>query len=395
MQPFFAVFNITTTHESQIRVDDAQFAKVTAALGPGVRHDPARAQLPPYYPDTPLVRKDWARYYDLTSVMDGQVKAILQQLEDDGLADRTIVFFWGDHGRGLPRAKRFPYDSGLRVPLIVRWPGTIAPDSVNSALVSLMDLGPTVLSLAGVPVPAHMQGRPFLGGAKSPPREFVFGHRDRMDEAYDMMRTVRDARYRYIRNFFPGRPYAQHIEYMEEMPTMREWRRRYKDHMNALSPEYGEALTPVQLLFFAPEKPAEELYDLAQDPHEVKNLASSPAHQAVLTRMRQVLDAWQKETGDLGLVPEGDLRERMRPGGVWARVTAPTVKDARPRTGIVRLSVSSETPGASFAYTTETGDTLRWRLLTGTIELAAPVVVRIKACRLGFLDSEVVTREYR
>jgi hypothetical protein len=111
--------------------------------------------------------------------------------------------------------------------------------------------------------------------------------------------------------------------------------------------------------------------------------------------MRQVLDAWQKETGDLGLVPEGDLRERMRPGGVWARVTAPTVKDARPRTGIVRLSVSSETPGASFAYTTDTGDTLRWRLLTGTIELAAPVAVRIKACRLGFLDSEAVTREYR
>ena len=394
-QPFFAVFNITTTHESQIRIGEAEFAKVTAALEPGVRHDPARAQLPPYYPDTPLVRKDWARYHDLISVMDGQVKAILQQLQDDGLADRTVVFFWGDHGRGLPRAKRFVYDAGLRVPLIVRWPGSIAPGSVVPDLVSLMDLGPTVLSLAGVPVPDHLQGRAFLGPGKPPARQYVFSHRDRMDEAYDMMRTVRDSRFRYIRNFFPGRPYAQHIEYMEEMPTMREWRRLYKEHMNALSPDYGRALNPVQLLFFSPEKPAEELYDIVQDPHEVTNLAGAPAYQAVLARMRQALDAWQKATGDLGLVPEPELRERMRPGGVWARVAAPAVEDARPRPGIIRLSVTSATPGASFAYTTEPGDTPHWKLAAGEFELPLPVSIRVKACRLGYLDSEVVARDYR
>jgi len=394
-QPFFSVFNIMTTHEGQIRLDEAQFGGVTAVLDPSVRHDPARAVIPPYYPDTPLVRKDWARYYDLISVMDGQVKAILQQLEDDGLADRTIVFFWGDHGRGLPRAKRFVYDSGLRVPLIVRWPGTIAPGSVVDDLVSLMDLGPTVLALAGVPVPGHMQGRAFLGPAKPPARELVFGHRDRMDEAYDMMRTVRDARFRYIKNFFPGRPYAQHIEYMEEMPTMREWRRRYKDHMNAVGPEYGRALNPIQLLFMAPEKPSEELYDLDTDPYEVRNLAGSPEHQSVLARMRQALETWQKGTGDLGLVPEAELRERMRPGGVWVRVAAPAVNEVRPRAGLVRLTVSSDTPGASFAYTTEAGNSPRWQLSAGVIELALPAAVRIKACRLGYLDSEVVAREYR
>ena len=394
-QPFFSVFNIMTTHEGQIRLDEAQFGGVTAVLDPSVRHDPARAVIPPYYPDTPLVRKDWARYYDLISVMDGQVKAILQQLEDDGLADRTIVFFWGDHGRGLPRAKRFVYDSGLRVPLIVRWPGTIAPGSVVDDLVSLMDLGPTVLALAGVPVPGHMQGRAFLGPAKPPARELVFGHRDRMDEAYDMMRTVRDARFRYIKNFFPGRPYAQHIEYMEEMPTMREWRRRYKDHMNAVGPEYGRALNPIQLLFMAPEKPSEELYDLDTDPYEVRNLAGSPEHQSVLARMRQALETWQKGTGDLGLVPEAELRERMRPGGVWVRVVAPAVNEVRPRAGLVRLTVSSDTPGASFVYTTEAGNSPRWQLSAGVIELALPAAVRIKACRLGYLDSEVVAREYR
>jgi N-sulfoglucosamine sulfohydrolase len=394
-QPFFAVFNITTTHEGQIRLDEAAFAKVTAPLEASMRHDPSRAVLPPYYPDTPLVRRDWARYYDLITVMDGQVKAILRQLEDDGLADGTVVFFWGDHGRGLPRAKRFTYDSGLRVPLIVRWPGAVAPGSVVGDLVSLMDLGPTVLALAGVPIPEHMQGQPFLGPGKPAARRFVLGHRDRMDEAYDMMRTVRDTRYRYIRNFYPGRPYAQHIEYMEEMPTMREWRRRYKDHMNAVGPEYGTALNPVQLLFMAPEKPAEELYDLDTDPYEIRNLAGSPEHQSVLARMRQTLEAWQQETGDLGLVPEAALRERMRPGGVWVKVAAPTVNEVRPRAGVVRLTLRSDTPGASFAYTTEPGSSARWKLSTGAIELATPVAIRIKACRLGYLDSEEVAREYR
>ena len=394
-QPFFAVFNLTTTHESQIRVDEAAFAKVTAALAPGSRHDPARAQLPPYYPDTPLVRNDWARYYDLVSAMDLEVKAILQQLEDDGLADRTVVFFWGDHGRGLPRAKRFVYDSGIRVPLLVRYPGTIVPQSVVDDPVSLMDLGPTVLALAGVSVPAHMQGRAFLGPGKPPARDYVVAHRDRMDEAYDMMRAVRDRRYEYIRNFYPGRPYAQHIAYMEEMPTMREWRRLYKDHMNALGPGYGTALNPVQLLFFSPEKPPEELYDVVEDPHEVKNLADSPRHQDVLARMRQALDTWRSETADLGLLPEAALRERMRPGGVWMRVAAPAAAETRPRAGVVRLVVTSATPGASFVYTTDAGDAPRWKLTTGEVELPLPATVRLKACRLGYLDSDVVVREFR
>jgi uncharacterized sulfatase len=221
-QPFFAVINLTTAHEGQIRLDDAQFAKATAALEPGAGHDPAGASIPPCYPDTPIVRKDWARYYDLIAALDGQVNAILRQFDGDGLADRTVVFFWGDRGRGLPRAKRFTSESGLRVPRLVPWPGAIAPGSVVDDLVSLMDLGPTVLAPAGLPIPEQMQGRPILGPARVPVREFAFGHCDRMDEAYDMMRTIRDRRFRYIKNSFPGRPYAQHIDHTEEMPTMRE-----------------------------------------------------------------------------------------------------------------------------------------------------------------------------
>ena len=148
-QPFFAVFNLGVTHESQIRVSPKQFSTNTAALTDEQRHDPAKATLPPYYPDTPAVRRDWANYYDNITAMDYQVASLLKQLAEDGLADNTVVFFWGDHGRGLPRAKRFVFDSGLRVPLIVRWPGQIAPGTVNDDLVCLLDLGPTALSIAG------------------------------------------------------------------------------------------------------------------------------------------------------------------------------------------------------------------------------------------------------
>jgi N-sulfoglucosamine sulfohydrolase len=393
-QPFFAVFNLVISHESQIRVSPEQFAKNTAQLTADQRHDPAKAKLPPYYPDTPLVRRDWANYADNITAMDYQAAAILRQLEEDGLVDKTIVFFWGDHGRGLPRGKRWVYDSGLKVPLIVRWPGKQNPGTTEDRMVSLLDLGPTVLSLAGVKVPPHMQGRAFLGEQQRGAGEYIFAHRDRMDEAYDMMRAVRDKRFKYIKNFFPGRPYAQHIEYMEEMPTMKEMRRVYKDHMNALDPNYGKAMTPAQLLFFRPEKPPEELYDTDADPHEINNLAASPQHQAVLKKMRAVLAQWQKETKDLGLMPEDQLRERMRPGGVWAKVETPTISESPSSADSVNLKFSSSTEGASIAYTTDEEKNAHWLLYTGELTLKRSGVLRVKACRLGYLDSEEVVKRF-
>lgn len=392
-QPFFSVFNLGVTHESQIRVDAATYTKNTARLTAEQRHDPAKAKLPPYYPDTPLVRKDWATYHDNMTAMDYQVADLLKQLEEDGLAANTIVFFWSDHGRGLPRGKRFLYSAGLRVPLIVRWPGQIKPGTVNDDLVSLFDLGPTSLSVVGLPVPAHLQARAILGNQKKEPRQYAFAHRDRMDEAADTIRSVFDKQYHYIRNFFPGRPYAQYIDYMELMPTMREWRRLYKDHYNALGGGYGKALNSTQLLFMAPEKPEEELYDVANDPHEVNNLAASPKHQEILGRMRAALDQWQKETKDLGRVPESELRERMRPGGIWQKVATPTVSAVEAGTG-VKVKLSCVTEGASIAYTTEAGPAPRWRLYTGELTLERPVTLSVKACRLGYLDSDPVVSKY-
>ncbi len=385
-QPFFAVFNNTVTHESQIRAAADAFARQTRALQPEERHDPAQAKLPLYYPDTPVVRRDWANYYDLITALDYWIADMLKQLEEDGLAKNTAVFFWGDHGRGLPRAKRWPYDSGTRVPLLVRWPGTIRPGTVRDDLVSLMDLGPTVLSIAGVKVPSYMQGRAFLGEQAGTPRDYVFCARDRMDETYDMMRAVRDKRYRYIRNYQHAKPYAQYIHYMDQMPTLQEMRRLHAA---------GKLAGP-QKNFFAPEKPVEELYDSAADPDEVNNLAASPSHREVLARMRKVHEQFMKETGDLGLVPEPELQEHMRPGGKWAVTAAPAVSPngggfSRP----VTVSLTCPTEGASIAWTTEAGKDARWKLYSREFTLEQTATLRAKACRLGYEDSPEVQAEFR
>ena len=300
--PFFAVYNVTVTHESQARAADAAYKKNTARLKPGEVRDRAKVALPPYYPDTPAVRECVGKYHDNITAMDYTVGDVLKLLDDRKLADNTVVVFYGDHGAGLPRAKRWPYDSGLRVPLLVRWPGQVAPGSVRDDLVCFLDLAPTVLSLAGAAVPAHMQGRVMLGATAQPAPPFVFGARDRMDETYDRVRTVRGERYRYVRNFEPDLPYFQYINYMDEMPIMRDWRRL----------AFEGKLNKTQMLFMSRTKPKEELYDLDADPHEVNNLATAEAAPLQKTRkeMSAALDTWIKDTKDLGEVPEKELIKR-------------------------------------------------------------------------------------
>ena len=305
-QPFFAIFNFTTCHESQIRLPERRYRDRTKNFTPAEFHDPARAPVPPYHPNTPEVRKDWARYADMITFMDKQVGAALKELEDAGLADETIVFWYSDHGAGMPRSKRWLYDSSLKVPFVVRFPGNFKhlapgePGSRADRIINFVDLGPTALSLAGVEIPDHMQGVAFLGKQAGPPRQYTHGFRDRMDERYDMIRCVRDKRYKYIRNFMPHVKYAQYISYMYQMPTMQVWQRMY---------DAGELKGP-QKFFFEP-KATEELYDTLEDPHEVANLANDPAHRETLERMRKELRRWQKEIKDLGLLSEGDLRSRF------------------------------------------------------------------------------------
>jgi N-sulfoglucosamine sulfohydrolase len=298
-EPFFAVYNITVTHESQARATKAQYAKNTSRLKPAERRDGAKVKLPPYYPDTEPVRECVATYHDNITAMDYAVGDLLKLLDHRKLSENTVVFFFGDHGWGLSRGKRWPYDSGLRVPLLVRWPGKIQPGSVRDDLVCFLDLAPTVLSLAGAEAPPHMQGRIMLGEKSQPAPKYVFAARDRMDETYDRIRSVRGERYRYVRNFHPELPYFQYINYMDEMPIMRDWRRL----------AFEGRLSKTQMLFMSRTKPREELYDLENDPFEINNLATAESVeiQKVRQEMSAALDNWIVDTKDLGEVPEKEL----------------------------------------------------------------------------------------
>jgi arylsulfatase A-like enzyme len=302
-QPFFAVFNNVGTHESQIRKRPHTLI-----------HDPAKAPVPSYQPDVPEVRRDWAQYYDNITAMDAHSATILKQLEDDGLADSTIVFFYGDHGAGMPRSKRWPYNSGLRVPLLVYVPEKFkhlapkgyGPGKVLDRFVGFVDLAPTLLSLAGMKPPAHMQGHAFMGPYTTPEPKYLFGFRGRMDERVDLVRSCRDDRYVYIRNFMPHKIYGQYLAYMFEMPTTQVWKKMY---------DAGE-LKPPQTYFWE-TKPPEELYDLQSDPDEVKNLAKAPEHKQRLARMRRAVHDWMVEIRDVDLLPECEVLSRSGNGAPW------------------------------------------------------------------------------
>ncbi len=305
-QPFFAVFNFTGCHESGI-ASTSKYREVTQALTAEQRQSPSQlTTFPPYIPDTPAAREDWKRNYELITAMDAWAGELIEELKQAGKYEETIIFFWSDHGVGLPRAKRWLYESGTHIPLIIRIPdkfrvaGQGTPGSVDGELVSSVDFGPTVLNLAGLPMPAATQGRAFLGDQLTPPRKYIYGSRDRMDERYDIIRAVRDERYRYIRNFEPLKPYYQYMNTPEQGATMREIR----------AAEETGSLPELARQFSTGQKPNEELYDVEMDPHEVHNLASDPQHQQRLMAMREECLRWQKEIRDVGLVPEAEIEIR-------------------------------------------------------------------------------------
>ena len=303
-QPFFAVFNYTGCHESGI-ASESKYKSVTANLTAKERQNPNKiSTLPPYYPDTPAVREDWKRNYELITAMDSWAGSLIKEIKDQGLYEDTIIFFWSDHGVGLPRAKRWLYHSGTHVPLIVRIPGQLA-GKVDHQLISSIDFGPTVLNLAGIKVHDKLQGRAFLGKNLSAPRKYVFGARDRMDERYDIIRAVFDGRFRYIRNFEPLKPYYQYMNTPEKGATMKEIRRAEKE----------SSLTAAGKLFSSIKKPVEELYDVKTDPHEINNLASDSKYLSKIKLMRNVMSNWQSTIGDIGLIPEAEIEIQEKQSG--------------------------------------------------------------------------------
>lgn len=290
-KPFFAVFNLNVSHESSLHEPL-----------PALKHDPEKVPLPPYHPATNELKHDWAQYYDKIQTMDEQAGKLLAELEEAGLADNTIVFYYSDNGGVLARSKRFMFESGLRVPLIVRFPkkyAHLAPQGAGTRtdrLVTFLDFAPTVLSLAGLPVPAYFQGKAFLGKERQPEVPYVFGFRGRMDERIDFSRSVRDKRFRYIRNYLPHRIYGQHLEYLWRAPSVRSWEAEYK----------AGRLNEIQSRFWQ-EKPSEELYDVAADPHNIRNLADNPAYRKDLLRLRKANDNQALSGKDVGFIPEAIL----------------------------------------------------------------------------------------
>ena len=291
-QPFFAVFNYQQSHESQIR-----------ARPHTLIHDPSKVEVPPYMPDTPEVRHDWAQHFDNVTTVDGMIGKALGELKAAGLEQDTIVFSYADHGTGMPRSKRWAYNSGLQVPFIVyfpeKWkhlaPKDYQPGGQSTRVISFIDLAPTLASIIGAKVPDYFQGRAFAGAHAADAAGYAFGFRGRMDERYDMMRSVTDGRFVYIRHFYPHLPSAQHVNYMFEQASTQVWYRLFTE---------GK-LTPEQAYVWGP-KASEELYDLQTDRWETRNLADATEHKAKLIELRGVLKKWLVDTRDLGFIPEGE-----------------------------------------------------------------------------------------
>ena len=310
-QPFFAVFNLGECHSSITKIPEDEIVEERLSrLKPEDFHDPMEAPIPPYHPDVPQFRRAWARYYDAVTQVDYRAGDLIDQLKEDELWEETIVFVWSDHGVGMPRGKHTAWEQGLHVPLIARFPGKYQhlapadPGSVIGGLVTLMDLGPSALSLAGIDPPAHMHGRPLFskGSGDVEYRDYVFAMRDRLDTRSEMVRTVRDQRYRYQRNFYPHLAFKPFEDYEFDAVVVRHWVELARQ---------GELTGPQEMLAMR-FKPIEELYDSADDPHMVRNVAGEPEYAEVLQRMRGRLGEWMLETRDLGILDETEMLEREK-----------------------------------------------------------------------------------
>jgi len=367
-QPFFAVVNLMVTHESMVWLRKKHPLHV----------EPSKVDLPPFYPDTHTVRQDVARFLSNVADLDSLAGVIIRQLEEDKLMDNTIIFFWSDHGDGLPFFKRELYDRGLHVPLVIRFPGKTDAGKREARLISSIDFAPTVLSLAGIQPPSYMQGKAFLGKYKTKEgHRFVYAARDRMDSEYERVRAVRDTQYKYIRNFRPELPLYQNVEFRLQQDMMKE----------ILAMKDKGELNEIQMKWFVPNKPPEELYDLRNDPYELTNLAGDPKHQTTLLKLRKEMDRWLSEANDLGSVEEKQLISKMWQGGDHPPSTSEVI--IKPgKDNLVTLSC--ETKGASIGFkiiNEGESEPTSWAVYTQPIKIAKGQTIKAVAQRIGFEKS--------
>jgi arylsulfatase A-like enzyme len=366
--PFFYVKNFYTTHESRIWLRKDKPMTV----------NPSKVPIPDYYPDIPVVRRDIARKYSNIEALDKEVGQLLNQLETDGVLDNSIIFFWSDHGGNLLRQKRAVGNSGLHVPLLIRYPNGFRAGEVDDRLVSLMDLGPTVMSLLGIAPPEHLDGKAFAGEYEQAPRKLIFGSADRFDESTDMQRSVLDGRFVYIKNFMPDLPLIYRNKYREQIP------------MNAklIELNHQKKLTGDAAYIFMNTKPQEEFYDLQNDPYEVHNLAGDPKYSKKIKAYRQALKDWQLEIGDKGFIPEHDLIKSF-----WPEMKQPITQNVtfeKDKTGTLKLN--SSTAGASIGY--QIGDNIgtnHWNLYYKPIRINKNQKIVARAIRIGYKASEITS----
>jgi arylsulfatase A-like enzyme len=384
-KPFFYVFNHGVTHESQIwnRKDKPMTVS------------PDKVPLPSYYPDDPVVRKDVARNYSNIEVLDQQIGKKIQRLKDAGLYENTIIFFFSDHGGPLPRGKRLHYDSGLKVPFIVRIPEKykkkygLDPSWVKNGrvenLISFVDLAPTLLSIAGYEIPEYMQGQAFMGPQRvNEPRKYIFGTADRFDEFTDRNRVVRDSRYLYVRNYHPEIPAYKNIAY-----------RRKIDMMNRLLELHKLGrLNTAQNYWFRMFKTKEEFYDCKTDPDNVHNLIDDPKYKDKIEELRQAMDNWLAEVGDMGEIPEKEMVHEMWPKDIQPETERPVV-NAKGRT----VSLSCDTQGASIAYLISDKDfepdlDAGWQVYYQPIKVPKGKFLYVMSQRIGYKESEIVKKKF-
>jgi arylsulfatase A-like enzyme len=398
-KPFFAVFNFNVTHEGHVtrpyrkqlmRYHEPDFPALTGnyadfgesippeewALNIPVDHP---VPVPPYLPETEKSLRDIRRVYSNIIALDRQIGVILNHLEEDGLMDSTVIFFYGDHGGPLPRQKRLIYDSGIKVPLLIRYPHKAGGGAYDDQLVSFIDFAPSVFSIAGIKKPAYMHGRAFTGKHRAgKQRKYIHAAADRFDAQVDKIRAVRDKQFKYIRNFKPDIPYYLPVKYREQMGIMQELLRLHEK----------DSLNKYQAQWFREKKPVEELFDTWADPHELKNLAGDPAYTHKLEELRLECDSWMSRINDMGTIPEKEILEKFWPDRIQPETEPPQFSVHNGK-----IFLQSATTGASIGYQLLSADQdpgNEWKIYLEPIPVLPDVTLHAVAHRLGYKPSRKI-----